>query len=211
MSAHILVIGPETIQNRMLTRYIEEQTGAASECRPAPDQADMVAVAGRRLLLWDCLSNNLAAFWSLCTQRTANGAGPCMALINAPGEWELEMQALRSGADGLFRECEPPEQLIKGIATLLHGDLWYSRKVLARYVREARKVKCRARQADDASTLTAREREVLEHIAAGASNEEIARHLYISASTVKTHAYNIYAKIRVPNRIQAALWAVQNL
>ena len=47
-------------------------------------------------------------------------------------------------------------------------------------------------------------------IAAGAGNDEIAEGLYISIHTVKTHIYNIYNKIKVPNRIQAALWAAKN-
>lgn len=213
MNAHIFVIGPGTIQNRMLAKYIADQTGAMSECRGDYSQAETAPALDRKrlLLLWDCLSNNLARFWTLCSQRPSQEAGPCMALINAPREQALEMQALRNGADGLFRESESLDHLTTGIGALLRGDLWYSRDVLARFVREERRARPEPRHLANAASLTARERQVLEHIAAGASNEEIAKHLFISPSTVKTHAYNIYAKISVPNRIQAALWAVQNL
>jgi DNA-binding CsgD family transcriptional regulator len=48
-------------------------------------------------------------------------------------------------------------------------------------------------------------------IITGLKNEEIANRLYISAHTVKTHIYNIFKKINVPNRLQAALWAAKNL
>jgi len=48
-------------------------------------------------------------------------------------------------------------------------------------------------------------------IADGESNEEIADRLFISSHTVKSHLYRIYKKIEVPNRLQAALWAVKNL
>lgn len=213
MNAHIYVIGPGTIQNRMLVKYIADQTGVMSECRRDYGQGEPLPAGENKplLLLWDCLSNNLARFWALCSQRAGRASGPSMALINAPREQDLEMQALRNGADGLFRESESLDHLTAGIGALLRGDLWYSRDVLARFVREERKVRPEPRQLSNASCLTARERQVLEYIAAGASNEEIAKRLFISPSTVKTHAYNIYAKIRVPNRIQAALWAVQNL
>ncbi len=59
--------------------------------------------------------------------------------------------------------------------------------------------------------LTSREKEILTRIASGASNREIADALFISHHTVKTHIYNIYKKIKVPNRFQAALWIAENL
>ena len=63
----------------------------------------------------------------------------------------------------------------------------------------------------DTSLLTRREIEILSMIAAGATNEQIANELFISRNTVRTHIYNIFKKINVPNRLQAALWAVKNL
>jgi len=48
-------------------------------------------------------------------------------------------------------------------------------------------------------------------ISAGTKNEHIADKLSISPNTVKTHIYNIFKKINVPNRLQAALWAANNL
>jgi LuxR family transcriptional regulator of csgAB operon len=61
------------------------------------------------------------------------------------------------------------------------------------------------------STLTPREIEIVSMIAAGAANAHIADKLCISSHTVKTHIYNIFKKINVPNRLQAALWAAKNL
>lgn len=63
----------------------------------------------------------------------------------------------------------------------------------------------------DTSDLTVREKEILDHIARGASNRDIAEALFISTHTVKTHLHNIFKKINVKGRLQAALWAADNL
>lgn len=64
---------------------------------------------------------------------------------------------------------------------------------------------------DDNSILTNREKEILLRIASGDRNKDIADDLFISPLTVKTHIYNIFKKIDVPNRLQATLWAARNL
>lgn len=63
----------------------------------------------------------------------------------------------------------------------------------------------------DASGLTRREREILDLISSGFSNQQIADELFISPHTVKTHLHNIFKKINVKRRLQAALWAAENL
>ncbi len=68
-----------------------------------------------------------------------------------------------------------------------------------------------ALSAPRSTVLTPREIEILTMVAQGAPNQKISEDLCVSPHTVKTHLYNIYKKIEVPNRLQAALWAVKNL
>lgn len=63
----------------------------------------------------------------------------------------------------------------------------------------------------DEMKLTHREKQILNMVATGATNEEIADRLFVSRHTVKTHLYHVYKKINVPSRLQAALWATKNL
>lgn len=80
---------------------------------------------------------------------------------------------------------------------------------MAKYIQENRGKDTISKK--EVTILTPREIEILTMVASGAKNEEIANELYISPNTVKTHIYNIFKKINVPNRLQAALWAVKNL
>jgi two-component system nitrate/nitrite response regulator NarL len=58
--------------------------------------------------------------------------------------------------------------------------------------------------------LSPREREILAHLAGGASNKEIARELAVAESTVKIHVQHILRKLGLTSRVQAAVWASEN-
>ena len=146
--------------------------------------------------------------WHTHAAFKASEDGPAFALFNAPRGTGLSLEALRRGADGLFYSGDSTELLAKGVATLLDGRMWYPRHTLERFISEQR---LSERKASDQHMLTIREQQILKLVAAGASNAEIARTLYISLSTVKSHLYRIYDKIDVPNRIQATLWTLNNL
>jgi DNA-binding CsgD family transcriptional regulator len=64
---------------------------------------------------------------------------------------------------------------------------------------------------DEGENLTAQQAKILAHIAVGATDKEIAEKLRISPDVILTHIDKILAKIKAPNRFQAALWAAKNL
>ena len=99
--------------------------------------------------------------------------------------------------------------LAKGVPAILNGELWFSRKDLMKCILDSNSDNQLAMELK--ASLTTREREILILIASGINNSQIAENLNISRNTVKTHLYNIYNKIKVPNRLQAALWAAKNL
>jgi DNA-binding NarL/FixJ family response regulator len=118
--------------------------------------------------------------------------------------------ALSAGASGFLLKRTSPEELIAGIHTIAAGDSLLSPSVTSRVIERT------ARQPDpDASRdarideLTPREREVLELLARGLSNGEIAATLVIEESTVKTHVKRILAKLDVRDRVQAVIFAYE--
>ncbi|MEJ2236621.1 MAG: response regulator transcription factor, partial [Syntrophobacterales bacterium] len=101
------------------------------------------------------------------------------------------------------------ENLLKGVQAVLNGDWWLSRELMIKFILEGTDEDLSSRRAKE--ILTSRQTEILAQVAVGASNDEIAERLCLSPHTVKTHLYNIFKKINVTNRLQAALWAAKHL
>ena len=122
---------------------------------------------------------------------------------------EYVYEALRAGASGFVLKDDPPEQLIAAVRTIAAGDALLSplvtRNVIAHFTRQQRQPPPRAVQ-----TLTSREMDVYRLIAAGLSNAEIGRELFISDTTVKTHVTRLLQKLQVRDRAQAIVIAYQS-
>jgi DNA-binding NarL/FixJ family response regulator len=121
---------------------------------------------------------------------------------------EVVDDALDAGADGFLLKRATPEQLIDGIRTVHSGDALVApavtRRLLAAYA--GRRVPDGERL-QLAAHLTEREAEVLRALAEGLSNAEIARRVWLSPETVKTHVTGILGKLGVRDRTQAVVWA----
>ncbi|MDO3704976.1 response regulator transcription factor [Micromonospora sp. C28SCA-DRY-2] len=115
--------------------------------------------------------------------------------------------ALRAGASGFVLKRTRPEQLIAGIHTVAGGEALLSpavtRTVISRMVDHDEPVDPALRRR--LAELTPRERDVLERVARGLSNAEIAAELVIEESTVKTHVKRILAKLGLRDRVQAVV------
>jgi DNA-binding NarL/FixJ family response regulator len=116
--------------------------------------------------------------------------------------------ALGAGAIGYLVKDGPPEQLIEAVQRAAHGDPMLAPAVLRRVVAQA--VSSREledRPADELHGLSERERQVLALVGAGRSNAEIGRELHVGITTVKTHVSSVMEKLRLRNRVQAAVVA----
>ncbi len=123
---------------------------------------------------------------------------------------EHALGALRAGASGFLLKDTPPEDLISAIRSVAAGDAVVSPKVTKRLLnRLIAADPTRARDPEILDVLTAREREVLEQIAAGRSNAEIAAELFLSEATVKTHVGRVLTKLGLRDRVQAVVLAYE--
>jgi LuxR family transcriptional regulator of csgAB operon len=170
---------------------------------------------GRRpdVVLLDMQRKDLQALrWDLAEIEEFDPTYPAqvrLALFNLSRDEELELGAIRLGIKGLFYDNDSPQTFIKGIEAIHQGELWVSRKLLSALVEG--NLSGEALGESGLEGLSQREREILWLVQQGSKNQEIVAKLFISPHTVKTHMYNIFRKIDVSNRIQAANWARQNL
>jgi DNA-binding NarL/FixJ family response regulator len=119
--------------------------------------------------------------------------------------------ALRAGASGFLLKRTRPEDLIGAVQTVAAGDALLSPSVTSRVIERMAHQPAADEEHDvRLSELTPREREVLELMARGLSNGEIASALVVEESTVKTHVRRILAKLGARDRVQAVIFAYES-
>jgi DNA-binding NarL/FixJ family response regulator len=120
---------------------------------------------------------------------------------------EYVVDAFRAGASGFILKTAPPPQLVAAIRTVHIGDALLApastRRLLEQSVRPAR-------QSAALATLTTREHEVLQLLARGLTNAEIAGQLFVEPSTVKSHVASLLAKLDLRDRVQAVVFAYEH-
>jgi DNA-binding NarL/FixJ family response regulator len=123
---------------------------------------------------------------------------------------EYALSALRNGASGFLLKDTPSVQLVAALRSVASGDAVVSpsvtRRLLDRFLGSAGG---ELRDAAMLEVLTDREREVLLLMAQGLSNTEIARKLFLSEATVKTHVGRVLAKLDLRDRVQAVVLAYE--
>jgi DNA-binding NarL/FixJ family response regulator len=124
---------------------------------------------------------------------------------------EYVYEALRAGASGFLLKDTPPEQLVSAIHLIAQGDALLSPSITRRVISEFVKGTGPKPQAHfpRLQDLTARELEVMKAIARGLSNAEIAKALFVSETTVKTHVARILMKLGLRDRVQAVVLAYE--
>jgi LuxR family transcriptional regulator of csgAB operon len=212
LNKSVLIIGKETIQNNSLKRLIEKELEI-----PCSLQYDLTTFYPKRLvkekrmlLLLDAFYISIDTFFNFIESNDkAILEQFIIAMFNVDRHKDTERYALKKGVRGFFYNDLSIDLLIKGITALFNGELWIKREALFEYFLDEQKQEYAI--SSTPANLTMREIEILMMISRGTKNTEIADKLCISTNTVKTHLYNIYKKIKVPNRMQAALWAARNL
>jgi DNA-binding NarL/FixJ family response regulator len=124
---------------------------------------------------------------------------------------EYVFESLRAGASGFLLKNSSPEQLVQAIRLVARGEALLDPGVTRRVIERFSEWGGRQGEAPaELEELTAREREVLELIARGLSNAEIAERLVVAPGTVKTHVAKVLSKLGLRDRTQAVVFAYEH-
>lgn len=120
------------------------------------------------------------------------------------------VEALQFGARGVLLKQSATDLLFKSIRAVASGEYWVRREYVADLVDKVREQTAAAATSSQSFGLTRRELQIVATVVAGYTNDDIAQELSISAKTVKHHLTSIFAKVGVANRLELALFAVEN-
>ena len=201
----IYILGPMSMQNELLASFLAKSTGAKCLTGKSADESLADGAKGS-VILWDCQGKNsksILAELQLCPVEKH-----MVLLFNLGQHGIVEKEAVNKGIRGFLYENESFDKLPRAIQAVYNGELWLSREFMSKWILST---KTAGPDTSGHNGLTSKELQILSLIGKGASNREIAENLLISYNTTKTHVYNIFKKISVTNRLQAALWARTNL
>ncbi len=200
----LYIFGSNAFNNHILADFLHEHTGIP--CRHLgnsgisdalgrfPEKTSVV------LIDHNCL-RQLNAEESACLVKAAQAPNFRLIVFQVNPERKDEFGLFRKGVWGIFYSNQSISLYPKAIRSILEGELWYPRRILEQIFLEQDFPKFSHNKAW--YMLTARQKQILQLLAAGHSNSEIADKLCLSPHTVKTHIYHIYKKLGVGDRLEA--------
>jgi DNA-binding NarL/FixJ family response regulator/signal transduction histidine kinase len=174
----------------------------------AEDGAEALRLAAETtpdVLVLDMHMPRLDGLSALQQLQETNPKLPVLVLSSLATETQIA-EALKAGARGYLNKDTAPAEIVQAVQTLAEGRTLLSEEMAERLLRRLRENDMRRSRLQ---ALNPRETEILRELAAGARNREIAARLFITEKTVEFHLTNIFAKLNVNNRTEAARIALE--
>lgn len=207
------VVGPNRSLNQSMRFFLESVVKVqctSEQCVPPGAIIYDSAIDMRAIYLFDALGWNEAAIEAPFFKQAQTHTGePGIVLFNLDANVRVEKFIGHAAIRGIFYRHDSKSVFLNGLQAIINGRKWFTGHSTPAPVANRRELPDLPEQ--EWRSLSPREKEILQLVAAGMNNSEIAAEVGISIHTVKTHVYHIFKKIEVPNRLQAALWAAANL
>ena len=211
MSTTVVIADDQPMVRAGLRSLLEGEDGVAVVAEAVDGEQALQLVRRHRpdVVLMDIRMPNLDGLEA--TRRLVAESSPTRVLVLTTFDLdEYVFDALRAGASGFLLKDATAEELIAAVRTLAAGDAILAPAVTRRVIEAFGAVpRADPRLAGRLDVLSPREVEVLRLLARGLSNAEIARELFVSDATAKTHVSNVLAKLGLRDRVQAVIFAYE--
>jgi len=208
-SYSVLVIDDHPLFRKGLSDLIgmEPALQLIGEACSGEEGIEKALVLNPNLILLDLNMKGMDGLETLSILKESNIESHVVMLTVSDSEDDVTT-ALRSGADGYLLKDMEPEDVLEQILSAAAGKLVIS-EALTELLARALRADSRPKTPTEAS-LTSREQEILDLIAEGMSNKQVARQLDITEGTVKVHVKHLLKKLNLRTRLEAAVWATKN-
>ena len=136
--------------------------------------------------------------------------GPRVLMLTNHDRDDYVLPLLAAGISGYLLKDEIPDAIVQAIRAVAAGGTWFSQRIAGIIARSTFTPAPDVEPISGMPTLTPREWEILQHLAQGQSNSDIAEQLSLSKATVQNYVSNIYAKLGIETRAEAMLYAMRN-
>lgn len=205
----MLVDDHEVVRMGMRT-LLERQEGyqVVAEASSESEAVAQAAVTKPDIILMDIRLGSGSGI-DACQQIVAVHPHTKVIMLTSFAEDELLFSAIRAGAVGYVLKQADSRELLRAIKAAAQGEGALDSSLTARVFEEVRR-SVERKEADAFSTLSEKEKRVLLHVVEGDTNKAIAEKLYLSEGTVRNYVSNIFSKLNVANRAEAAAYAIKN-
>lgn len=206
----VLVVDGQAVSRAGLRRLLESYSDleivgeAENSIQAVGETAELLP----QIVLIDAQLPEHGVVETLRQLRELNAETRTLLLVGQEDE-ELLYEALRAGARGYVSKEVAPDELARAVRRVAHGEVLLQPQLAARLLARSAGLAPEMTGGSPQESLTAREREVLQLLARGLRNKEIAARLVVSERTVNFHLANIYAKLHVSGRTEALSKALE--
>jgi two-component system, NarL family, nitrate/nitrite response regulator NarL len=189
---------------------LEEDVIVVGEASDGCEVLDKVQELDPDVLLLDLRMPNLDGLSALQALQQTNKRTRVIILTASEDKNEF-VQAMKLGCSGIVLKQTAPELIVKSIRKVHGGEIWLDSHTTAAVMRQFAapgEIGGGAGKSRERSPLSQREREIVQLVAQGYKNKEMAEKMFISEQTVKNHLHNIFDKLGVSDRLELALYAI---
>ena len=210
MTLRVVLVDDQALVRAGLRMVVESEPGieVVGEAGDGREAVEVVTASAPDVVLMDVRMPDVDGIEA--TRRLVAAGSPSKVLVLTTFDLdELVYTALQAGASGFLLKEAPPELLLAGIRTVAAGEQLLAPSVTRRLI-ERFSASGLPSAPPSVEALTARELEVLRLVARAMTNAEIARELYVTEATVKTHVARMLMKLGLRDRVQAVVLAYES-